>query len=700
MPTTNRAEAIASIRWKLLGAFGALIFAVVLFQILYFPARQAKQATVALVSKAKSVSSLVAHGVAAGFEFGDSRAVSEVFSGAESDPDLKYLVLLGPDGKTFAALHEDRMPKQALENTATGVHRLPGEVTIAQRLKTAGGTNGTLLAGFSTDRIAVERRANQLTAIPVGLAVLIPGLILTFLIANYVSRRLAQLSTLAERLAQGDLTAAAQSIPARVAGSRGSSTSAIAFVGSQDEVGRLAQSFDHMAGNLRQTIREVMRAQSSLRSVFDEVGTRSNSLIQLVDEQKISLDTAYQSIEQLNDAMQQISDSVEALSALAEEAATSIRQLVASAQEISREADALTQSVDNTARSTEQMVVSTREVDRNVGQLREFVTNTAASMTQMNASISQIDSTASRSYELATGVAGAAESGRTAVSQTVAGMEEIRVSVKANSDVVSRLGLRSGEIGKILAVIDEVAQRTNLLALNAAILAAQAGQHGQGFSVVAGEIRDLSERTASSTREIAILVHSVQSEVREALSATAKASMVVDQGVRLSQDALRELNQILDLAQKSSDVGKEIAKTTAEQARSTDAVAKTVEQVSEMVAQISAATALQSRDSAEILSAIEIMRNVAKHVRHASGEQQIASSRIEDASSRIMTSVQQISEATGDHAEESDKIVQIMGHLREIADTSRNSANEMNTSVAVVSEAIRGVNTEVSRFKI
>ena len=128
-----------------------------------------------------------------------------------------------------------------------------------------------------------------------------------------------------------------------------------------------------------------------------------------------------------------------------------------------------------------------------------------------------------------------------AVRETIDGMEQVRQSVVEANAVVSRLGERSMAIGKILNVIEDVAEQTNLLALNAAILAAQAGEYGKGFSVVAAEIRDLSERTASSTRDIANLIRGVQEEVENALRVTSAGSSLVENGVTLSHEAGKAL---------------------------------------------------------------------------------------------------------------------------------------------------------------
>ena len=98
-------------------------------------------------------------------------------------------------------------------------------------------------------------------------------------------------------------------------------------------------------------------------------------------------------------------------------------------------------------------------------------------------------------------------------------MDNIKKAVEASAEVINRLGKRSQEIGQILKVIDEVTDQTGLLALNAAILAAQAGEHGKGFSVIAEEIKDLAERTTASTQEIAGLIVTVQKEVGQSVQA-------------------------------------------------------------------------------------------------------------------------------------------------------------------------------------
>src|SRR5438874_4947654 len=314
-----------------------------------------------------------------------------------------------------------------------------------------------------------------------------------------------------------------------------------------------------MSGDLEKTVTKLVRSQTQLKSVADTVGSRSRTVIERVDEQRAVLDETYHSIDQLNGGVRKITDNVETLSASSEETSSSMLEMVASMEEVSRHTDSLFTSVEETASATHQMVASINEVDQNVVYLTNFVTDTSSSMVEMSASIAEVEANAAKSYDLAVAVADAAESGMRAVRETIDGMEQIRRSVAESNSVVSRLGERSVAIGKILNVIEDVAEQTNLLALNAAILAAQAGEHGKGFSVVAAEIRELSERTASSAREIGTLIRSVQEEVGNALKTMASGPTLVEEGVSLSHQAGKALNKILDSATKAPGMRTEIA---------------------------------------------------------------------------------------------------------------------------------------------
>lgn len=517
--------------------------------------------------------------------------------------------------------------------------------------------------------------------IAIVLAALVFSMALAYFAATYFVRPILGLAKTAQQIAHGDLTQRVGVI-------------------STDEVGVLAETFNSMSANLERTVRSVVQSQAKLKSVVETVDSRSRTVIERVDDQRAIIDETSHSIDKLNAGVRKITDNVEALSAASEETSSSMLEMVASMEEVSRHTDTLWTSVEDTASATHQMVSSINEVDQNVVYLRNFVTETSSSMVEMSASIAEVETNAARSYDLALAVAEAAESGMKAVRETIEGMEQIRQSVAESNSVVSRLGDRSFAIGRILNVIEDIAEQTNLLALNAAILAAQAGEHGKGFSVVAAEIRELSERTASSTRDIGSLIKSVQEEVGNALKTMASGSTRVEQGVKLSHDAGQALTRILDSAGKASDMGKEIANATREQALGSETVTRSVDRLQEMVKQISAATTQQASGSDHIMKAVESMREVTKYVRQAMIEQKSGSSMISGAAERMIEMIHEIFQVAANQAAESEKIVYIMEQVRSIAEGNRSSASDMSEAISLLNEAIRSLDDEVRKFRV
>ncbi len=505
--------------------------------------------------------------------------------------------------------------------------------------------------------------------------------VLAWFASQLIVRPILALVATARQIAKGDLTQRAE-------------------VSAGDEIGSLAEAFNAMAGDLEKTVKNLVQSQAKLKAVVESVDSRSRTVIERVDEQRAVIDETYNSIDQLNNGVRKITDNVEALSASSEETSSSMLEMVASMEEVSRHTDTLFSSVEDTASATHQMVSSINEVDQNVVYLTSFVTDTSASMVEMSASIAQVEANAARSYDLALAVADAAESGMNAVRETIDGMEQVRQSVVEANAVVSRLGERSVAIGKILNVIEDVAEQTNLLALNAAILAAQAGEYGKGFSVVAAEIRDLSERTASSTRDIANLIRGVQDEVENALRVTSAGSSLVENGVALSHEAGKALNNILDSASKASSMGKEIAGATREQAAGSENVTRAVDRLQSMVGQINAATRQQAQGSDHIMKAVESMREVTKYVRQAMVEQKSGSSMISAAAERMIEMIHEIFQVAASQSTESEKIVTTMQQVRAIADGNRTTVGDMSDAITLLNDAIRSLDNEVRKFRV
>lgn len=606
------------------------------------------------------------------------------------DPSVSYAEFLDAGGKIIAgtgpqpaSLVSRKLQRERGEIAGEGLHvyTVPFYENEADEKNPAARPKGyfRLLMNESSAQEALDSISRWNVAIAV-VTLALAGIVAWFS-SRVIVRPILALVETARQIAKGDLTQRAE-------------------IRSRDEIGSLAEAFNGMAANLERTVKNLMQSQSKLKSVVEAVDSRSQLVITRVDEQRSVIDETYHSIDQLNSGVRKITDNVEALSASSEETSSSMLEMVASMEEVSRHTETLFNSVEDTASATHEMVSSINEVDQNASYLTNFVTDTSSSMVEMSASIAQVEANAARSYDLAIAVSDAAESGMRAVRETMDGMEQIRQSVVEANAVVARLGERSVAIGKILNVIEDVAEQTNLLALNAAILAAQAGEHGKGFSVVAAEIRELSERTASSTRDIANLIRAVQDEVENALRATSAGSNLVENGVALSHDAGKALNKILESASKASNMGKEIAGATREQATGSETVTRAVDRLQSMVGQINSATRQQAQGSDHILRAVEQMREVTKYVRQAMVEQKSGSSMISAAAERMIEMIHEIFQVAANQASESEKIVATMQQVRAIADGNRGTAADMSAAITLLNDAIRSLDEETRKFKV
>ncbi|KPF44210.1 chemotaxis protein [beta proteobacterium AAP121] len=257
-----------------------------------------------------------------------------------------------------------------------------------------------------------------------------------------------------------------------------------------------------------------------------------------------------------------------------------LRSLVAQVQDTVGRVTDTTQQVEQT--STELLAASTE-------QLRE-IRNTGDSVLQMAGRINDVSAQAQETAQVARQSLRAAESGLSAVQNAIGGMNTIRDQIQDTSKRIKRLGESSQEIGEITELISDITEQTNVLALNAAIQAASAGDAGRGFSVVAEEVQRLAERSGDATRQIAAIVRTIQTDTQDAVGAMERSTQGVVEGARLSDAAGAALGDIDRVTRELSELIQRISQEALREAESANVVAANIQHIFAVTEQTSEGT--------------------------------------------------------------------------------------------------------------
>jgi methyl-accepting chemotaxis protein len=335
-----------------------------------------------------------------------------------------------------------------------------------------------------------------------------------------------------------------------------------------------------IAKNFNGGYREIVQGINNILNAVVEPINESSKVLEQLAQGDLSVRMSgdykgdYSKIkESINTMAESFSDALSKVTAAAHATASASTEISSSAEQMAAGAQEQSSQTSEVATAVEQMAKTIIETTRNSGQASEAAKNAGM----------------------------IAKEGGIVVGMTIDGMQRIADVVKQSAKTVQALGESSNQIGEIVQVIDDIADQTNLLALNAAIEAARAGEQGRGFAVVADEVRKLAERTTKATKEIALMIKQIQKDTESAVISMTEGTSEVEKGRGLADKAGQSLKQIITGAQNVVDISSQVAAASEEQSSAAEQISKNIEAITS-VTQESAAGTQQIARAAEDLN--------------------------------------------------------------------------------------------------
>ena len=363
------------------------------------------------------------------------------------------------------------------------------------------------------------------------------GALIAWIIARGISRPVSQMAFVAQEISSGDVN---HSIDTN----------------SKDEIGVLANSF-----------RRLIDYMKELAGAAERIADNDLTVTVAPKSEKDVLGNSFKTmVGNLSGMIRQLNDN-------ATELVTAATEIASSSEQMSRGANDQTEQMTQISTAVEEMTATIVETSKNAGD----ASNAAG------------------------GSAETASQGGNIVNETIQGMQRIAAVVRESADSIQKLATSADQIGEIIGVIDDIADQTNLLALNAAIEAARAGEQGRGFAVVADEVRKLAERTGKATGEITEMIKGIQAETQEAVQSMETGIGEVDKGRELADNAGNALSEIVSVSQRVMDMIQQIATAAEEQSTAAEQISRSIENVATITKE-TATGAEQSATAAEELN--------------------------------------------------------------------------------------------------
>jgi len=527
-----------------------------------------------------------------------------------------------------------------------------------------------------------EIRKLLVTVVTIGLSVMVAALLLSILATRSTIQSIGNLVNAIGVVTSGDLR---QTV----------------VVKTHDEIGMVGLKFNQMIAELRAVSMQVQRAATSVTSIADTILQQMDVLMQHTEQQATAVDNTSTSLEMINQFIDTVAKSTEELMSTSAEILASIQESRASIREVTTSTGQLANELHQISSSVELVNYSGKDISTQTEELAQIAQETEVEINRIDRSFQEVSGNAEQTKSLAKETMEVALNGQTSVEISMQGMHELKAVVAHTAKIISEVNSWGEQVSSILDIVDEIAEQTTLLSLNASIISAQAGVHGRGFAVVADEIKNLATRTKNSTKEIALLVHKLQQKTGEGVKHTEEGIRKAEQGMQLASAVKQALGIILDSATRASNHADSTAHVIQQTTASSRKIGMSMRRVIDKVTHINTSVNAQIQDIEHVSAAVENISGMSEQVSRASTEQSKAAEQITD----NMTSVTEHFENIADQIQilhhNSEQIVDAMRIIENITDVILHTATDMSeATVKNLVQQSQDLQQAVKIFKI
>ncbi len=524
----------------------------------------------------------------------------------------------------------------------------------------------------------------KVVVLDVGLAVsAVAGLLAAALVAVLSQRTVARLSRAldaARQMAEGDLAARAPE--------------------GRDLPGGLGRLLNAVAGRGAHLLSSVRREHAQLNRQLFVLRAASIRNRERAAQERSRLASATAAVGGLDGTIRAIAESVETLAAGSEETAAAVAEVDGSLTQLLARSEGLLAGSTEGAGAAASLAEGAAVLDATLSALAKRADELADASTKSAAALGSVLGSAREATEHAAHVATEARAGRAVVEEARSSVAAIRLSAGTVREAVGRVEARSREVGRILEMLEDIARQTNLLALNASFLATRAGEHGRGFSVVATEIRRLSERTSDGARGIGGHVAAMREEVDGALAAAEEEGRLVTRGVETSARAGQALAAIEAAAARAEEAVAAIREVSRSQSATVASTAASVAEVREGLRALAEEGKRNTREAERIRELVSRVRDLAGFVERTVQEQKGAAGQIAVAAERSLGLMRDIQDAVGRQTADSHRLLGLLSEVEAMSRETLASASSVEDATAALETLAGSLEDEVGRFRL